>query len=283
MRFYRIISFHVFKTKIFTILRQKLHSITFMHTMLLLSFYDSWKILENALRLINWNYWIRLQFPASLNLIARTTRVYCACMHVYGRKTRSILGVAKFFYYRITIGLDDRGRFVIEIREEKEERMEKGRFREWRIADFNGPLLKLRLFAAWKRKSIPSLVLRSRPFNSSLSSSRRVSLSKFSSSTIFVKKTKKKLVFWNVSTTVLHLQRRKCHAYTELRWNRKCKSLSINTCACSFPFLSTSVPFLPFSPSHSVGFLIALWKWINGMHQYADVFRSTAAITQGPF
>jgi len=41
----------------------------------------------------------------------------------------SILGVAKFFYYQITIGLDGRGRFVIVIRREKEERKEKGRFR----------------------------------------------------------------------------------------------------------------------------------------------------------
>jgi len=51
-------------------------------------------------------------------------------MYVYERKTCSILGVAKFFYYRITIGLDGRGRFVIEIRKEKEEKKEKGRFRE---------------------------------------------------------------------------------------------------------------------------------------------------------
>jgi len=51
-------------------------------------------------------------------------------VYVYERKTCSILGVAKFFYYRITIGLDSRGRFVIEIRKEKEERKEKGRFRE---------------------------------------------------------------------------------------------------------------------------------------------------------
>jgi len=126
-----------------------------------LDFYDSWKMLENALRLINWNHWICLYFSRSLNLIFKTTRVYR--VYVYERKTCSILGVAKFFYYRITIGLDSRGRFVIEIRKEKEERKEKGRFREWRIADFNGPLLKLRLFAAWKRKSILSLVLREMP------------------------------------------------------------------------------------------------------------------------
>lgn len=66
----------------------------------------------------------------SLNLIFTTTSLTYVAVHIYERKTCSILGVAKFFYYQITIGLDGRGRFVIVIRREKEERKEKGRFRE---------------------------------------------------------------------------------------------------------------------------------------------------------
>lgn len=49
----------------------------------------------------------------------RVIVIHVCCAHTYGREMCSILGVAKFFYYRVTIGLDGKGRFVIEISEGK--------------------------------------------------------------------------------------------------------------------------------------------------------------------
>lgn len=55
--------------------------------------------------------------PINLNVIVIV--IHVCCVHTYGREMCSIRGVAKFFYYWITIGLDGRGRFVIEISKEK--------------------------------------------------------------------------------------------------------------------------------------------------------------------